>query len=457
MAGLWLGLLDPYGAPWLVRGHAGTKPAPQPYITAVEAAFKVALLTQEHVYLTAGYIFDNPGLQRLLLSRALRSGVDEGQAFRWLLASSTRIATHDREVPDLLDNSEHWWKLVDSWIGNQQRGTVVTPASGITGSFDMEEFVRDVRHNRGRMAISKLAMAHGNDLDALFGILSDTGARRFTATGNNPDFEQPFMRMINDRSRYGGVSPTAIEKILQLQEYCAGKIPLSRSLLSNPAAIREIAGSNVCDMTDEELRSIRLPGRHAHAEAMAMIHQQTEVVGEGRIAGGSYRDPLRERVEETIRNVQLAEGGRLGELISNLRSLSPVSYQRIATVRGWRGTNSTRFYDSLASLRSVNDEDIGILSKRLESHWRLVTESVSRSNETTSPLGEGLHDLVDGLGTKVGNMVDIGGTMAGVPGYPFIRKVIEMLPGAALLRSLRSGVPAELAMRTFMSPGVPWR
>ena len=107
-SGFFPGFFDSDGRPWFTTGRS-----PKDYQRGLESALKIALLTHHHLLLPAGYMLDNPHLQRLFLK--YMGDDNESRCFRILMKDLLRISPNNKYAAGISELTD-WHGILDNWL-----------------------------------------------------------------------------------------------------------------------------------------------------------------------------------------------------------------------------------------------------------------------------------------------------------------------------------------------------
>ena len=104
--GFFPGFFDPDGRMWSSFSHDYQK-----YQAGLEAALKIALLTQHKMNIPSGYLLDNPFLQRIFVKN--KGEQTEAKCFRALMRDLLWIGMNQS---NFVEEIEDWQAVLRNWI-----------------------------------------------------------------------------------------------------------------------------------------------------------------------------------------------------------------------------------------------------------------------------------------------------------------------------------------------------
>ncbi len=385
----FFGFFDPDGRPWSFKGVN-----PRDYQRGLESALKIALLTQRHLVIPAGYFLDNPSLQWLFMNNSGTSR--EAKCFQALMRDLLRVSVSLNESncsgPD--DTLTTWEEVMNDWIQgtttNRRRFVYlnsITPdaAESIQLSANIDQFknrMSNAVHDQNEIFIR----------DYLH-ILNKLSLR--TRTFKELSF--PFDKLLRDRllsgqDKFPEVNETIGEKLHAIAVAAQkSDVRISRSLISNKQLCLDIGVNNQNILSREEYKML--------VPTLAYYHHYAFSSALGLESFVTYKLPALECASQLILREQLDKIANTIMKSSNSERLSwplkNLTFENIYDAR--LGKESTKFNDSLQALRdSARGNDLGEYHTSLRKHARHVAKVVSLNFE-----GPTSKDLIRGLDETV--------------------------------------------------------
>lgn len=370
----FFGIFDSDGRPWEHRSSSLAA-----YTEGVVSALKVAALTQRHLVLPAGYLLDNPALQRTILNFSGQS--DEGKAFFEVVQDLVRIAQNESLAQSTSDTVD-WQDTYDSWVRGSlsNRGQLVhlncipqDDAERLQTYTDVSEFKRAMH--------AALLQLRGVDYSTY---LSTLELVRFRPVSQPPFRFDEILRthLLTGAERFVGFEEPLLDKLLAAADAASNAgVRISRSLLNNPTLSQEIGVPEREVLSRGEYKRIARTLAHYHHMAFA------EAFSLGAIATFQIPTPSQESaalLSECLRELATPLNRESGG-VSISWPLRAISFTDIYALR--LGKHRQRFF---AGLDAIYDAaligDAGHFRSAFRAHTRTVAAAISMTFGNTAPI-----------------------------------------------------------------------
>jgi hypothetical protein len=370
-SGFFPGFLDPDGRPWLrVTKQVST------YQRGLESAIKIALLTQNYLVIPAGYLLDNPILQRIFIEHG---GSDtEAVCFKKLMIDLIRVSAGKSSTKNKIDSTCDWRELLTAWINgeNSGRGQQVY-LSCLDHEHAIEAQDSSTAEQLQRRMRQGLLSRWRVDLDQVLNLYR--GLPFHSVPGDSSNFDQLVRsRLLSREEKFDGFDDLMVDKLSAVAEAVArhNNMRLSRSLLRNKSLCIDAGVSEKMTLSLAEYNSL--------APILAHYHQLSFAQSIGLESFVSYQMPTLESVAKSLleRQLQSLSVYRVANEQISIKAwpLEIISFEDIYKVRlGRHRTTFTKNLNRMHDAALNSSTEITAYQEALEEHLLYVAQIISFS------------------------------------------------------------------------------
>jgi hypothetical protein len=402
------GYADPDGRPWQWCGE------PKNYRDVLEFNFKLALLTQKRLVMPRGYIFDNPGFQKLIENRV---GNDSESDFFFKCISDLFVIATDETEGEKLDSKSAWDHQFLLWIGGNQ-GAESRNVHAHPNIVCQDNHVNDLTEIRDASIYREKFIKYNRlenkiNLDKVFEALSSCKLRT-----EEPTYKFDFGYRVADQlinNPVYEIDKRVLEKLSYIHEN-NNNGRLSRSLLQNREKQLELVGENFIISSEEYRNNLMKPLRHYHHLSFANSFGSGCILSDIYVPSNGKFENAARRVSKSIGKEGFSVQGKLGSL----------TYENLFKLR-----SNYKFKESLTSLdetQGINESDY---YKKLKQHWR---ESIAIMQEKSISLVKG-------------NVVKV---ITGSISSPDTSSEINAVDAIKTILSVGAGIPKDIQLEYDM-------